>query len=50
MSDGALRSLENQWHMIYIGWHSILGQLKVRQHETEPKPAFGSFLQRFAKA
>jgi hypothetical protein len=50
MSEGALRSLENQWHKIYIGWHAILGQLKVRQHETEPKPTFGNFLQRFAKA
>jgi hypothetical protein len=31
MSDGALRNVENQWHKIYIGWHSILGQLKVKQ-------------------
>ena len=31
MNEGALRNVENQWHKIYIGWHSILGQLKVRQ-------------------
>jgi hypothetical protein len=49
MSEGALRSLETQWHKIYIGWHAILGQLKVRQAEVEPKPRFGSFLERFAR-
>ncbi|HTV76531.1 MAG TPA: hypothetical protein VMD57_05975 [Candidatus Baltobacteraceae bacterium] len=37
MSDGALRGLESQWHKIYIGWHSILGQLKVRQRAEESK-------------
>ena len=31
MNEGGLRNVENQWHKIYIGWHSILGQLKVRQ-------------------
>jgi len=31
MPEGNLRNLETQWHKIYIGWHSILGQLKVRQ-------------------
>ena len=42
MSDGALRNLESQWHKIYIGWHSILGQLKVRQREEQSKSAFAS--------
>jgi hypothetical protein len=42
MNEGALRSLENQWHKIYIGWHSILGQLKVRQRGEEGKSAIGS--------
>jgi hypothetical protein len=37
MSDGALRGLESQWHKIYIGWHSILGQLKVKQRGEESK-------------
>ena len=30
-NEGVLRNLESQWHKIYIGWHSILGQLKVKQ-------------------
>ena len=38
MNEGALRSLESQWHKIYIGWHAILGQLKVRQREEVAKP------------
>ena len=37
MSEGALRGLESQWHKIYIGWHSILGQLKVKQRAEEAK-------------
>ncbi len=41
MSEGALRGLENQWHKIYIGWHSILGQLKVKQNTVEPKAGLG---------
>ena len=36
-SEGALRGLESQWHKIYIGWHAILGQLKVRQRAVENK-------------
>ena len=44
MNEGALRNLENQWHKIYIGWHSILGQLKVKQRKEESKSflSFGS--------
>ena len=38
MNEGALRNVENQWHKIYIGWHSILGQLKVRHSPREPNP------------
>ena len=37
MSEGALRGLEAQWHKIYIGWHAILGQLKVKQLSEENK-------------
>ena len=40
MSEGALRGLESQWHKIYIGWHSILGQLKVKQRAEETKAFF----------
>lgn len=43
MSEGALRNVENQWHKIYIGWHAILGQLKVRQHADTDKSAFANF-------
>lgn len=42
LNEGALRNLENQWHKIYIGWHSILGQLKVRAREDESKGKFAS--------
>jgi hypothetical protein len=37
MGEGALRNLETQWHKIYIGWHAILGQLKVKQRNVENK-------------
>jgi hypothetical protein len=38
----ALRNLENQWHRIYIGWHAILGQLKVQQNSEQTKSGFSS--------
>ncbi|HZL13548.1 MAG TPA: hypothetical protein VFC85_05345 [Verrucomicrobiae bacterium] len=41
LSEGALRGLESQWHKIYIGWHSILGQLKVKQRTEENKNFWG---------
>ena len=44
MNEGAMRNVESQWHKIYIGWHSILGQLKVRQNEEDAKGAFAGFL------
>jgi hypothetical protein len=43
MPEGALRSLESQWHKIYIAWHSVLGQVKVRQRDEESKSFFASF-------
>jgi len=46
LNEGTLRNLENQWHKIYISWHSILGQLKVRQRGESGKSALGSM---FAK-
>lgn len=39
-NEGAIRSIENQWHKIYIGWQSLLGQLKVAQREKEKKGFF----------
>ena len=41
MTEGALRGLESQWHKIYIAWHSILGQLKVKQLAEENRPFWG---------
>ena len=35
MGAGDLHGLENDWHKIYIGWHSILGQLKIKQRNGE---------------
>ena len=42
MNEGVLRNVENQWHKIYIGWHAILGQLKVRQRAEDAKSGFAS--------
>lgn len=44
LPEGALRNLESQWHKIYIGWHAILGQLKVRQDQEQSKSTFASLL------
>jgi hypothetical protein len=46
MNEGVLRNLENQWHRIYISFHALLGQLKVRQRQDEPRSAFGLFAKR----
>ena len=43
MSDNALRSVENQWHKLFIGLQSILGQLKVRQQQFESKSLMKSW-------
>lgn len=40
--DNSLRSLENQWHKIFLDWQNVLGQLKVKQKELEGKTFFGS--------
>ena len=42
LNAGSLRNLESQWHRIYIGWHAILGQLKVRQRGESSKSSIGS--------
>src|SRR5262245_23749112 len=49
MNEGALRNVESQWHKVYIGWHSILGQLKVRAGEEESKSALATLLGKKAK-
>jgi hypothetical protein len=43
-NEASLRNLENQWHKIYIGWQSILGQLKVQQRQAVPKASVWSSL------
>lgn len=43
LNDNAIRNLENQWHKIYIGFQSLLGQLKVQQRQTEKKGLFSFF-------
>jgi hypothetical protein len=42
MNEGIFRNLENQWHKIYIGLQSILGQLKVQQRQVESKSVWSS--------
>jgi hypothetical protein len=46
MNENNLRNLENQWHKLFIGWQSILGQLKVKQGPNEAKSALGSWFGR----
>lgn len=43
LSEGALRGVENQWHRIYIGWQSLLGQLKVQRYQAESKSVWSAF-------
>ena len=43
MAEGVIRGLENQWHKIFIGWVSILGQMKVQQQKGEPRGGFQLF-------
>ncbi len=49
MNDGVLRNIENSWHKVYIGWHAVLGQLKVRQRDEESKSGFGSMFSKKEK-
>jgi hypothetical protein len=48
-SEGALRTLENHWHKIYIAWQSNLGQLKVQQRQLESQSLLSNILS-FRKA
>ncbi len=50
LNDSALRNVESQWHKLYIGWHSVLGQLKVQKQVTESKTVFQSFFEKKKKA
>jgi len=41
MNENSLRNVENNWHKLFIGLQSLLGQLKVKQGQTEAKGWFG---------
>ncbi len=43
MNDNALRSVENNWHKLFIGLQSLLGQLKVKQGQQESKSLVSSW-------
>ena len=42
MNENALRNVENNWHKLFIGLQSLLGQLKVKQGQNESKSVIGS--------
>ena len=48
LNENNLRNVENAWHKLFIGWQSILGQLKVRQGQAESKSLMGSLFGRKA--
>jgi len=41
MNENSLRAVETQWHKLFIGLQSILGQLKVKHTQNESKSWFG---------
>jgi hypothetical protein len=46
MNDSALRNVESQWHKLYIGWHSVLGQLKVHQRQLSARSFLAQMLEK----
>ncbi|MGO8766358.1 MAG: hypothetical protein ACLQSR_14625 [Limisphaerales bacterium] len=40
MGEGDLRGIENTWHKIYIAWHSILGQIKIKLRNDDSTSLF----------
>jgi len=46
MNENSLRNVENHWHKLFIGWQSILGQLKVKQQQIEAKSLMNSWFAR----
>jgi hypothetical protein len=49
LNDSALRNVESQWHKLYIGWHSVLGQLKVQKQISESKTFFQQMFEKKKK-
>ena len=46
LNEAALRNVESQWHRLYIGWHSVLGQLKVAERQTESRSMLGGLFEK----
>ncbi len=46
MSEPNVRGLENRWHKTFIGWQSILGQLKVKQRQVDDTSGWLSLFSR----
>jgi hypothetical protein len=46
MNDSAIRNVESQWHKLYIGWHSVLGQLKVHERQHTSKSFLAQILEK----
>jgi hypothetical protein len=46
MNDSGLRNVESQWHKLYIGWHSVLGQIKVQQRQQETKSVLSQMFEK----
>jgi hypothetical protein len=42
LNEGGIRSLENQWHKIFIGWQALVGQLKAQQRSGQAKGFFAN--------
>src|SRR3954471_10872049 len=40
MNENALRTVEANWHKLFIGLQAVLGQLKVKQQHTQSKSWF----------
>ena len=46
VNEATARGLENNWHKIFIGFQSILGQLKVQQKQLDADSGWGSFFKK----
>ena len=44
LSESARRTLENNWHKVFLAWQAVLGQVKVMQQNSPKKKGFFSRL------
>jgi hypothetical protein len=42
LNETNLKTLENQWHKMFINWQAVLGQLKVRREDLHSQGMFRS--------